>query len=836
MVAKYELIKYPNGMSILFYDINYLKAIPHWHNEIEIIFVISGTLECIISGDTFCLNKNEIAIVNCEQIHSCISSKEKTTQILLLQINEQLFKSLNIDLSSIHFVNQISTDIQSDYYHENCEALIKLSKKLASIIPPKKDSNQSAINLLCCNIISMLPVDDSYAATSDRQLAIKNNQINRIKNIFAYVEKMYREDISLEDLASSENFSPYYLSHTFKKYTNTTFTQYLNSYRISMIQKDLRNTSDSITEIYLRHGFGNNKTFNRTFHKLTGCSPSEYRNNSATASEEFHVIPKNETIDTGIGTYIYYNSPKLNTGKYLLSGQIDEEAHPALAANTESKRILITASTSKRQFKKYFLTTTSTGRAHDILLAKWRQQFEVLQNTLHFQYIRFHGIFNDEIGIITRFKETYQYNFFYIDDIFDYLLSQGCKPYIELGFMPEVLKSDEQTIYFYKGHTCPPSSLSKWIELIQAFMEHIIGRYGRAEVLTWFFEVWNEADLKDFWSGTIEQYLELYEATVKTIKAYDQGFKTGGPAASSAVYWDYNILPDFLTFCSAKRIPLDFISVHCYPVSFRVLPESKNKRRIYHDINDLTRNFDWIYTQLSGTVFTDVPIHITEWNSSPFANDYIHDTAFMATFILHNVIANIDRVEQLVFWELSDLLDEDYVPFNEFGGKYGLMNRSGLKKPSFFALQALSRLSDEILSWGSDYIVTKSQNCYQILCFNHCHYSDDFTSGKENVLSYYDRYSIFEQGQKRQFQYTIVEQGDFSYEIVKYQFDRENGSIYDFWLKNGAPEYLTASQLTFFQANNHLKQSIEYRSCRDFLILNAEVEPLGFILYEIKRL
>ncbi|QHQ61583.1 hypothetical protein Ana3638_13020 [Anaerocolumna sedimenticola] len=57
MVAKYELIKYPNGMSILFYDINYLKAIPHWHNEIEIIFVISGTLECIISGDTYSLKK-----------------------------------------------------------------------------------------------------------------------------------------------------------------------------------------------------------------------------------------------------------------------------------------------------------------------------------------------------------------------------------------------------------------------------------------------------------------------------------------------------------------------------------------------------------------------------------------------------------------------------------------------------------------------------------------------------------------------------------------------------------------------------------------------------------
>ncbi|QHQ63737.1 hypothetical protein Ana3638_13010 [Anaerocolumna sedimenticola] len=423
-----------------------------------------------------------------------------------------------------------------------------------------------------------------------------------------------------------------------------------------------------------------------------------------------------------------------------------------------------------------------------------------------------------------------------MDDIFDYLLSQGCKPYIELGFMPEAIKSDNQTIFFYKGHISPPSSMTKWTELIQAFMEHIIGRYGKDEVLTWFFEVWNEPDLKDFWSGTIEQYLEMYEATAKTIKAFDQGFKVGGPAASSAVFWDYNILTDFLSFCSTKRIPLDFLSVHCYPISFRVTPASTDKQRIYHDINDLTRNFSWIHTQLSGTSFTDVPIHITEWNSSPFANDYIHDTAFMATFILHNVIVNLDQVEQLVFWEISDLMDEDYVPFNEFGGKYGLMNRSGLKKPSFFAFLVLSKLSEEILGYGTDYIVTKSKDGYQILCFNHCHYTEEFASGREITLSYYDRYAIFEQKPKKQFQFTILEQGDSSYEIVKYQFDRENGSIYDFWLKNGAPEYLTASQLNFFKENNHLRQSMEYRSCRDYLILNAEVEPFGFILFEIKRL
>ncbi|MGB8451520.1 MAG: helix-turn-helix domain-containing protein [Anaerocolumna sp.] len=835
MIAKYELIKYPNGIPILFFEINYLKAIPHWHNEIEIIFILSSTLECIISGDTYSLQKNEIAVINCGQIHSCISSSDETTQILLLQINEQLFKSLNIELSSIHFLNRISTDIQSDYYHENCEPLIKLSKTLNSTITSKKDSYQSSVNLLCCNIISMLPIDSPANVSSGKQLETKNKQINRIKNIFAYVEKMYQEDISLEDLANSVNFSPYYLSHSFKKYTNTTFTQYLNSYRISMIQKDLRNTDDSITEIYLRHGFNNNKTFNRTFHKLSGCSPSEYRNHASVAPEEFPVIPKNQTVNTDIGTYISYNNLKPSTQKYLISGQEKEFLAP-VTSNAEIKKILIPASTPKHIFKKYFLTTTSTGRAHDILLAKWRQQFELIQDTFHFKYIRFHGIFNDEIGVITQFKDTYQYNFFYVDDIFDYLLGLGCKPYVELGFMSAAIKSDDNTIFFYKAHTCPPSSIIRWTELIQAFMEHIIARYGIDEVLTWFFEIWNEPDLKGFWSGTFEQYLEMYEAAAIAIKAFNQGFQVGGPAASGSIYWDNNILPEFLAFCSKKHIPLDFISAHCYPNSFKKIPGSGDRQCIYHDVHDLSRNLAWIHSQVNETNFAGVPVHITEWNSSPFTYDYIHDTAFMATFILHSVIENLNQAEQLVFWELSDLIDEDYVPFHEFGGRFGLINRSGLKKPSFFAFQALSKLSNEILSYGSDYIVTKSDDGFQILCWNHCHYTKEFASGQVNKLTFYDRYSIFEPVPVKQLQFAIVNQFFASFEITKYQFDRNNGSIYDFWLKNGAIEYLSPSQLKFFQANNHLKQTIEYRSCRDFLILNAEIEPFGFILFEIKRM
>ena len=198
---------------------------------------------------------------------------------------------------------------------------------------------------------------------------------------------------------------------------------------------------------------------------------------------------------------------------------------------------------------------------------------------------------------------------------------------------------------------------------------------------------------------------------------------------------------------------------------------------------------------------------------------------------------NLNRIHSLCYWCLSDLIDEDGVPSHEFCGSFGLLSRSGLKKPAFFAFWALASLSDQLLKRGDDYIITKDGNRICVLLWNYCHYHQQFADGDHSMLTYYDRYQVFDHMENKPFHIEIENINASRCEITTHTFDREHGSIYDFWLNNGAPEYFSNAKLQFFKAHNHLLESIEYRTINDHtLTLSATIAPFGFTLFEIQIL
>ena len=134
------------------------------------------------------------------------------------------------------------------------------------------------------------------------------------------------------------------------------------------------------------------------------------------------------------------------------------------------------------------------------------------------------------------------------------------KPFVEIGFMPEVYASGTQTCFHYKGNVTMPAEDDKWMNLIRTFGGHLLERYGREEVSTWFFEVWNEPNLRFFFDGTQEDYFHLYEMTARTLKGADGCFRVGGPATSVNAW-----IPEFRSFCEEHQVPLDFITTHHYP-------------------------------------------------------------------------------------------------------------------------------------------------------------------------------------------------------------------------------------------------------------------------------
>jgi xylan 1,4-beta-xylosidase len=277
-----------------------------------------------------------------------------------------------------------------------------------------------------------------------------------------------------------------------------------------------------------------------------------------------------------------------------------------------------------------------TGRMNLALRKEYHDQLNKVQEEITFSHIRGHGLFCDDMAIYQTYEEDgvekVEYNFTYVDMVFDDYQSMGLKPFVELGFMPENLASGSQTVFYWKGNTTPPSDYTKWADLVTATIQHWINRYGRDEVVTWPFEVWNEPNLPIFWEGAdMEEYFILYEVTCKAVKNCDPRIRVGGPAICGVD--DIRWLTCFLEYCYGNKVPLDFVTRHAYAteVPDRVGHYEYQKLRSPKDFISELRESRRIIDRFPE--YAGMEMHITEFNTSYTPLNPIHDTNLNAAYV-----------------------------------------------------------------------------------------------------------------------------------------------------------------------------------------------------------
>ncbi|MCK5732960.1 MAG: hypothetical protein KAI38_02155, partial [Candidatus Latescibacteria bacterium] len=184
-------------------------------------------------------------------------------------------------------------------------------------------------------------------------------------------------------------------------------------------------------------------------------------------------------------------------------------------------KVQLSAKKSGKPLNHYWSTCVGAGRANEGLRANWLEHLALSVRECGFRYVRFHGLFHDDMFVYREEEGGVRYNWQYIDELFDRMLAIGVRPFLELGFCPKDLASGDETIFWWKGGIAPPSDYGKWRDLVEAFTRHCVDRYGLDEVRSWYFEVWNEANLPLFWSGTKRQYFELYKVSAQAVKSVD---------------------------------------------------------------------------------------------------------------------------------------------------------------------------------------------------------------------------------------------------------------------------------------------------------------------------
>jgi xylan 1,4-beta-xylosidase len=329
--------------------------------------------------------------------------------------------------------------------------------------------------------------------------------------------------------------------------------------------------------------------------------------------------------------------------------------------------------------------TVGSDHARMALRADWQAQLWKAHDELGFRYVRFHGILGDDIGTLVCEHDELIYSFFNSDRIFDFLLSIGMKPFVELSFMPTALASGSATVFRYKGNVTPPGDYSQWATLIRKLVSHWAERYGVKELRQWFFEVWNEPNLKSFWTGSQSDYFRLYEYAVKAIKAVDDKLKVGGPATANNAW-----VADFLGFCDTNNVPADFISTHHYPTDAFGKPGDDTETQLAKSRRSVLRE----EVEGARALARGKPLYYTEWNSSSNPRDPMHDEPYAAAFAIKTSLEAARLVEAHSYWTFSDIFEENYFPSVPFHGGFGLLNLYGIAKPVYRAYQLLHELGD----------------------------------------------------------------------------------------------------------------------------------------------
>jgi len=457
-------------------------------------------------------------------------------------------------------------------------------------------------------------------------------------------------------------------------------------------------------------------------------------------------------------------------------------------------------SPNERRLRHPWKRLITIGRAYELLRHDLLEHLKILQDRIGFEYTRFHAIFHDEMQVYSEDEQgrpVYQWK--HIDRILDDTRALGLRHVIELNSMPALLASGTQTIFNFEMNVTPPKSYEKWEALVRAFVEHLVERYGIAEIRQWYFECWNEPDLSGFWSGTQEEYFQLYAASARAVKSVHPDLQVGGPASSRGQW-----VADFIRFCRRENVPMDFVATHQYPQDEYCLFENRIGSPHQPDMFfiDSIREVRATVDREAGSGF---PLLYTEWNTQNAApgravtwgRNPDLDTLYSGSSVLH-YLTHLDQVVDMFgWWTASDLFEFQGEPVGmptaAFSSGYGLLSVRGAPKPAFHAMRFLAQLTGRLMDvqLGSELrptlsgvIATEFADRVRLLVWNH----------QSNAVASEGNWNA-----QIRVELPAALAGAEYVQQIDFQVGHGHGAAYEVWLELGQPQNLTRSEEEAFR-------------------------------------
>lgn len=791
-----------------------------WTQKLQIFYVIHGSCVFTVRGISYHLYERHLAFLRPMEIYTL---EQGEGNMAVIQLDTELIGRYCPGFTLPAFTSMTITPEEKSAY----QSVTSILKELIHTSMITYDKTIPLYHMV--HGFRLLAVIIECSFLESQRVTDFTEEIPILRAI-EYTHLHFREDISVQDASAIAQYSPAYFSKLFTQTTGTSYMKYVTRLRLLEAER-LLEEGISIGDIAEKCGFADYRAFTRAYHQKHGVNPSSIRLlRNRTAEQSVHQnIPSDLSVEqTNLLTAFMASLP---VEKELSIRQEYIDLPDISLAHFKQ---------STQEFAHSWQNTIGLGKASLLLRSYYQERVRELQSRIPFHRAVIHGLFDDEMQVVTVDENNhFIFRFLLVKEVFDFLLSVGLAPVVELGYMPPALAKNPKR-YINHGRSCTsmPFNSEDWCNLIDRFMQFLFSIYGKERVESWEFCLWGKPDAFPlaFGEAGFQEYFGFYHCTFKTIKRASRKISFGSPA-----FLGYPLktewLDQFFDACNTYHCLPDVLRFALYPVQMPdsdFFPGKKHMIRHLTDPNAMSNALAEIQAFCRRRELPYQTIELGEWNFSISQNEYLNDTCFIAPFIVKTVLECHSMVSDMSYWACTDYLGETLLSEDTFYGGSGLFAAYGIKKPSFYAFEFLSHLGSRLLSQEEGLIITKENTDIQLLFYNYCHYSVMYAQGENFNESFSNRYDAFADQKNRHFALTLTDLPAKRYLCTSRILNRECGSAFDHWVDMGMITIVSSDEIEYLRSMSIPRMRVQIILPQNGTYhLTRELKPFEICLMEL---
>lgn len=728
-----------------------IQEAQHFHQQLELLYVIEGMLYVYQDEETYELKKHDIIVINSNNAHQL--SSVSNSAILRIYITFQVLEELISDDNFVFSCNSVA-----DHIHSYDELHSVIHQILFTYVGTQKKTEALRWGYVY-QLLDIL-IEQFRLETNDADTAKE-----RLQRIINYVNQNFQEQINLGRLAEQMFTSTSSLSRLFKKNMGCYFGDFVNQVRLNYAIHELTDTDKTVTKIAMDCGFASLAAFNKQFQNTFGMSPTAYRKQK-----------ENEELQQGtqlLWAEVAEDIKRLKQETELLSQP--EEKHSLLEIQSQTGV----------EYKRSWNQILNAGSAYGMGVGNIQNHISLLYEQLQFRYVRIWNLFSERLLIRPNIHSR-QYNFNMLDNVLDFMVNHRMIPYLDFGERPVCAVEAEGKVVYYDEEYMLFESADDWFRVFESFLQHVIRRYGRENVSQWIFDF--TIDIRfGRWKCCADELetCQLYARIYQHIKRNLPNAMVGGIGAAPNT--DMNQMIYWLQFSKAHECVPDFISIVVFPYfsNNHFLKEEnqpnlvKRSGKVHDEIRQIRQSRELL--DIHG--LDNCKLFVSEWNHTLSTRSWLNESCFRGCYMINTINYTWDGVDAMGVWMGSDWCNSYYDTLRIANGGNGMLTQDGIRKPAYHALAFLNRMHSRLVQRGENYIVTTNgMNSYYILCYNFKNYSYQFFCEEENELDIHNLAPLFENTEPIQMKIVITGLADNRrFFIKKRDINEEHGSLLAEW-------------------------------------------------------